>query len=53
MDEYWDSEDQWIDEVRCIGCKQNTGRNGPDICSATCLDLLAMQSYADCGSDCE
>lgn len=43
MDEYWDSEDQWIDEARCLVCKTNLGPSGLFVCSATCGDLLELR----------
>jgi hypothetical protein len=39
MDEYWDSQDQWVDESRCIVCK---GSSAELVCSATCSDVLAL-----------
>lgn len=41
MDDYWDSEDQWIEEPECIVCK------GPSvglICSNTCNDIMLLRS---------
>lgn len=43
MDEYWDSEDQWIDEPECIVCK---GYSIALICSKACNDILLLRSAA-------
>lgn len=40
MDEYWDSEDQWSEEGRCIVC--HTRAEGL-VCSATCQDVLDLK----------
>lgn len=40
MDDYWDSDDQWQDESRCIVCK---GRSSELVCSATCEDVLTIR----------
>lgn len=45
MDEYWDSEDQWSGEGKCLVCGT---RSADDVCSATCSDLLSLQrSFGD------
>lgn len=41
MDEYWDSEDQWVDESRCIVCKSYSAEL---VCSVTCSDLVALRA---------
>jgi hypothetical protein len=43
MDDYWDSEDQWLEESRCLVCKANIGLSDLFVCSATCEDLLALR----------
>lgn len=39
MDDYWDNEDQWQDESRCIVCKT---RSPELVCSATCEDMREL-----------
>lgn len=45
MDDYWDSEDQWLDESRCIVCDT---RSFELICSATCSDVLNIREAVNC-----
>ena len=47
MDEWYDSEDQWVDEGRCVVCKVNVGYSSDLVCSATCADLLGLREN-DC-----
>lgn len=41
MDEYWDSQDQWSEEARCLVCG---GRVSDDVfvCSVSCADLQSL-----------
>ena len=42
MDEYWDSEDQWVDEgEKCVVCF--TRVQDAVICSVTCADVLSIR----------
>lgn len=41
MDEYWDSEDQWVDEPECIVCK---GYSITLVCSNACNDIMLLRS---------
>lgn len=43
MDEYWDSDDQWQDESRCIVCST---RSQDYICSVTCGEILSIRQEA-------
>lgn len=45
MDEYYDSEEQWVEEGRCYVCGT---RSTEDVCSAVCSDLLALREGNDC-----
>lgn len=43
MDEYWDGDDQWVDESRCIVCKVRLIYSTDLVCSATCQDVLHIR----------
>lgn len=46
MDEYWDAEDRWVNEARCI-CGERVADN-VFVCSATCADIQAIrQDYRE------
>ena len=41
MDDYWDSEDQWVDEPECIVCK---GYSLTLVCSGSCQDVMMLRN---------
>ena len=45
MDDYYDTDDQWLSEGRCIVCKN---RSEQDICSTLCGQIMALRDGDDC-----